>query len=240
VLEAEVEEVAPSGKLVWSWSTDGHVDLSESTRWLKTILSAPVTIPAPGGGTEQAYDFFHPNAVSLDGRTVLLSLRQTDGVYAIDKTTGDILWKLGGTETAQSLTVVGDEYDAMPLGGQHDVRVQPDGSVSVFDDATFLGRPPRMARYIIDTTARTATLYQQITDPTVTTSVCCGSARSLSNGDWLISWGGDPTVGEYRPDGTLVFRIVFDGLFSYRVAPVAPGRLSIGDLRAAMGALARR
>jgi outer membrane protein assembly factor BamB len=240
VLEAEVEEVSPNGELVWSWSTDGHVDLSESTRWLKTIIGTTVTIPAPGGGTEQAYDFFHPNAVSLDGKTVLLSLRQTDGVYAIDKTTGDILWKLGGTQTPQSLSVVGDEYGAMPLGGQHDVRVQPDGTVSVFDDATFLDRPPRMARYIIDGNARTATLYQQILDPTVTTSLCCGSARSLANGDWVISWGGDPVVGEYRPDGTLVFRITFDGVFSYRVAPVAPGRLSIGDLRAAMDALARR
>ncbi len=240
VLEGEIEEVSPGGKLVWSWSTDGHVDLSESTRWLETILGAPVTIPAPGGGTEQAYDFFHANAVSLDGSTVLLSLRQTDGVYAIDKATGDILWKLGGTPTPESLTVVGDQYDSMPLGGQHDVRVQPDGTVSVFDDGTFLDRPPRLARFAIDTTARTATLVQQIADPTVTTSVCCGSARSLANGDWVISWGGDPVVGEYQPDGTPVFRITFDGLFSYRVAPVAPRRLTIEELRAAMDTLASR
>jgi hypothetical protein len=239
VLEAEIEEVSPGGKLVWSWSSDGHVALSESTRWLKTIMSAPVTIPGPEGVPEQAYDFFHPNAVSLDGNTVLFSLRQTDGVYAIDKKTGAILWKLGGTQTAQSLAVVGDPYASTPLGGQHDVRVQPDGTVSVFDDGTFLNRPPRLARYQIDTTARTATLVQQIADPTITTSVCCGSARSLSNGDWVISWGGDPSFGEYRADGALVFRITFDGLFSYRVAPVAPRRLTIEELRAAMDALAR-
>ncbi|HXH96574.1 MAG TPA: arylsulfotransferase family protein [Gaiellaceae bacterium] len=240
VLEAQIEEVSPGGKLVWSWSSDGHLDLSESARWIKTIIGQPVTIPGPDGAPEQAYDFFHANAVSLDGNTVLLSLRQTDGVYAIDKATGDVLWKLGGTPTPQSLTVLGDPYGSMPLGGQHDVRVQPDGSVSVFDDGTFLDRAPRLARYQIDTTARTATLYQQISDPTIATSLCCGSARSLSNGDWVVSWGGDSSFGEYRADGTLVFRITFDGLFSYRVAPVSPRRLTAGDLRAAMDALANR
>jgi Arylsulfotransferase (ASST) len=240
VLEGEIEEVAPDGKLVWSWSTGGHVDLSESTRWLGTIMNAPVTIPAPGGGTEQAYDFFHANAISLDGNTVLLSLRQTDGVYAIDKTTGAILWKLGGTPTPQSLTVVGDPYGEMPLGGQHDVRIQPDGTVSVFDDGSFLNRAPRVARFRIDAAAHTATLVEQVTDPAVTSSVCCGSARSLANGDWVISWGGDPVFGEYRPDGTPVFKLTFDGLFSYRVVPVAPDRLTIGELRSAMDTRANR
>jgi hypothetical protein len=136
VLEAEIEEVSPAGKLVWSWSTDGHVGLAESARWLSTIIGTPVFIE----GGEETYDFFHANAVSLGKKVVLLSLRQTDGVYAIDRATGRILWKLGGTPTPESLTVVGDPDAAAPLGGQHDARILPDGTVSVFDDGTFLGR----------------------------------------------------------------------------------------------------
>lgn len=238
VLESEIEEVSPQGKLLWSWSTDGKVDLSESQRWLAgTIIPSPVPIP---GGT--GYDFFHANAVSLAGNgVVLLSLRQTDGVYAIDKASGKILWKLGGAQTPESLTVEGDPYGQTPLGGQHDVRVQPDGTISVFDDGSFLNRPPRMARFRIDLAARTATLVQQISDPDVTTSVCCGSARSLANGDWVVSWGGDPVFGEYRPDGTPVFEITFgDSLFSYRVDTVAAGDLTIAELRAGMDALAKK
>jgi Arylsulfotransferase (ASST) len=239
VLEAEIEEVSPAGELLWSWSTDGHVDLSESTRWLPTILGQPVYIPGLDNQPEASYDFFHANAVSVGKDVVLLSLRQTDGVYAIDRTTGQILWKLGGTPTPESLTVLGDPDAADPLGGQHDVRLLPDGTVTVFDDGTFL-RPPRAVRYAIDPVAHTATLLEQITDPAVTTSFCCGSARRLVDGDWVISWGGEPVVGEYRPDGTPVWKITFDGLFSYRVVPVAAGRLGIAELRAGMDAMAAR
>jgi hypothetical protein len=171
---------------------------------------------------------------------VLVSLRQTDAVYAIDRATGQIHWKLGGTPTPDSLTVVGDPDAAAPLGGQHDVRLLADGTITVFDDGTFLGRPPRAVRYRIDTAAHTATLLDQITDPTVATSLCCGSARLLASGNWLISWGGDPVFGEYQPDGAPVFKISFDGLFSYRVVPIAPEQLRIAQLRAGMNALSRR
>jgi Arylsulfotransferase (ASST) len=235
VLEGRIEEISPDGRLVWSWSTDGHVDLSESTRWLHTIMSAPVPIDG-----QPTYDFFHANAVSFDKDTVLLSLRQTDGIYAIDKATGEILWKLGGTTTPQSLTVVGDPYGDVPLGGQHDVRLQPDGTITVFDDGSFLGRPPRAVHFAIDPVARTATFLGEVTDPDVTNSVCCGSARHLVDGDWLISWGGDPIVGEYGADGTPVFRLDFGALFSYRAVAVRGSELSIGALRAGMDAMASR
>jgi outer membrane protein assembly factor BamB len=235
VLEGKIEEISPTGKLVWSWSTDGHVDLSESTRWLPTIIGTPVILT----DGETTYDFFHANAVSLDQGTVLLSLRQTDGVYAIDKATGQILWKLGGTPTPESLTVVGDPDGDVPFGGQHDVRVLPDGTITVFDDGTFLGRPPRAVHYRIDTTAHTATWLGQITDPAIGTSLCCGSARMLANGDWEVSWGGDDVVGEYGPDGTPLFRMTFAGLFSYRAVPVSDSLLSGAQLRAGMDAMAR-
>jgi len=236
VLEGKIEEVTPKGKLVWSWSTDGHVDLSESTRWLPTIIGTPVVLT----DGESTYDFFHANAVSLDKGVVLLSLRQTDGIYAIDKATGQILWKLGGTPTPESLTVVGDPDGADPLGGQHDVRVLPDGTITVFDDGTFLGRPPRAVRYRIDTSTHTATMLQQITDPAVGTSLCCGSARMLANGDWEVSWGGDDVVGQYGADGTPLFQMTFDGLFSYRAVPVAESLLSAAELRAGMDAMAAK
>lgn len=237
VLEAEIEEVSPTGQLVWSWSTDGQVDLSESARWLRTIIGTPVVIEGP----ETTYDFFHANAVSIQNGVVLLSLRHTDGIYAIDRSTGNILWKLGGTPTSQSLTVVHDPDGAQPLGGQHDVRFQPDGTVTVFDNGTFLGRAPRAARYRIDPAAHTATLLEQVSDPTVPTSLCCGSARRLVTGDWVVAWGGDPVVGEYRPDGTAVYRLRFDdSLFSYRAVPVSVAHLSAATLRAAMDARAAR
>lgn len=241
VLEAAIEELTPDGKVAWSWTTDGRVDLGATgDRWIPGLIKTPVVIPGPDNQPEPTYDFYHPNAVALDGGTVLFSVRHTDSIYAIDKASGNILWQLGGKPSPQSLTVVDDPYGQVPLGGQHDVRIERDGTVTAFDDGTFLNRPPRAVRYKIDPVAHTATLVQSISDPTVPTSICCGSARVLHNGDWVISWGGDPVFGEYKPDGTPVFRITFDGLFSYRVVPVAYSKLGAPKLRAAMDALARR
>jgi hypothetical protein len=241
VLEPRIEEVSPDGKLVWSWSDDGRIGVSATgNRWLQGLIDKPVTIPGPDGQPVAAYDLFHPNAVSLDGNVVLLSVRHTDAVYAIDKATGAILWQLGGAPSPQRLTVVGDPYGQVPFGGQHDVRIQPDGTVSVFDDGSFLNRPPRVVRYAIDTTAHTATLVESVSDPAVTESICCGSARRMFDGDWLVSWGGDPVVGEYRPDGTPVFKLDFGALFSYRAVPITHRRLTIAELRSAMDAIAKK
>ena len=56
------------------------------------------------------------------------------------------------------------------FGGQHDARVLSDGSVTIFDNGfhsdPVLRHPPRAVRYAIDRGAGTATLLEQINDPT--------------------------------------------------------------------------
>ena len=122
---------------------------------------------------------------------ILISLRHTDAVYKIDKATGDVIWKLGGTWTPKSLTVTDDPQGAYPLGGQHDVRLQPDGTITIHDNDTNLPSPPqRVVRYEIDEATHTAKLVEQKTDPEAPGSFyCCGSARRSADGSWLISWG---------------------------------------------------
>ena len=46
-------------------------------------------------------------------------MRHTDGIYGIERSTGDILWKLGGTKTEDSLRVMGDPHgdDLFENGG---------------------------------------------------------------------------------------------------------------------------
>ncbi|HEX5448566.1 MAG TPA: arylsulfotransferase family protein [Gaiellaceae bacterium] len=232
--EGVIEERSPDGKLVWSWSTDGHVALDELAAWTGTIVGAPVTTAAG-----PVYDIVHANSISIRGNVVLLSLRYANAIYAIDRTTGAILWKLGGVPTPQSLTVVGDPLGANPLVGQHDARQLADGTVTVFDDGSFV-RAPRAVQYRIDAGAHTATFVTSVSDPTVTASACCGSARLMDDGDWLISWGGDSVVGEYAADGTPLLTLGFDGLFSYRAIPVERPYLTRSGLRTGMDAMAKR
>jgi hypothetical protein len=46
--------------------------------------------------------------VEPDSDGLILSLRHTDAIYRISRSDGNVVWKLGGTTTAESLTVSGD------------------------------------------------------------------------------------------------------------------------------------
>jgi hypothetical protein len=122
------------------------------------------------------------------------------------------------------------------LGGPHDARVLADGSVTVHDNGTGLNRSPVARRFAIDAGARTATLVETVSDPAVVSSFCCGSARKLPGGDWLVNWGSRPLVTQLAATGTRVFELQLAGPFSYRAVPVAPGALARSALRAGMDA----
>jgi hypothetical protein len=206
VLDGVVQEITPDGALVREWSTEDHVDIAETGRWCSEMTAEP-------------YDIVHINAVEpLPGGDFMISLRHTDAVYGVNGATGDIVWKLGGTPTPDSLAVTGDEYPT-PLGGQHDPRWLGNGEISVYDNETDTGRAPRAVRFRLD--GSTATLVHSQRDPAAPSSFCCGSARYSENGSLLVSWGGRNQVREYSVSGGLTFALdLAPGEFSYRAVAV--------------------
>jgi hypothetical protein len=227
VVGFQIQEVTPGGKLVWKWNSLAHIGLDQTpTRWWDMITQRP-----------QPYDIEHWNSAELDGKNMLLSFRHLDAVYEINRKTGGIVWKLGGTPTSKSLDVLNDPESAYPLGAQHDARRDPDGTITIHDNFSYLGKPPRVVRYRVDPQAGTARLVQSISDPEATSSICCGSARRLPSGDWLVGWGGIPFVGAYNAAGQRIFKLDLVSGFSYRSFPVPPHALTAGDLRSAMNAM---
>jgi hypothetical protein len=93
-------------------------------------------------------------------------------------------------------------------------------------------------RYRIDPAAGTATLLDQVTDPQVPSSSCCGSARSLPNGHVLVSWGQQPRIAEYDAGGDPVLVIGLGDDSSYRAVPVTGDTPTLAALRAGMDAMA--
>jgi PKD repeat protein len=226
VIDGEAEEITPSGQVVWVWNSSQHTSLSDTPQaW----YDRQATFGAP-------YDIFHLNAVAPRINTIMISARHNDAVYGIDKPTGNILWKLGGTTRPESLTVVGDPQGSYPFGGQHDSRWQPDGSITVHDNNFGqAGQQPRVVHFSINPTNHTATYLDSFRDPSVTSALCCGSARRFSNGDTLVSWGYNPLVAMYDLSGHQLFGLHFPSSFSYRAIPVPP-QVSITQLRSGMDA----
>jgi Arylsulfotransferase (ASST) len=224
VYDGEVQELDANGRRVWSWNSKDHIDIGENVLW--TFARGPLP-----DGTE-AYDYFHLNSVEPDGDGLVISARHVNAVYRVDRSTGDVVWKLGGTHRPESLDVVGDGYPE-PFIGQHDARLLPDGTLTVFDNHSFRERP-RGVRFRIDAAAGTATVLDQATDPKVPLSPAEGSARRLPGGDWVVSWGSTPVLSEISPSGGVVWRLSLWEAQNYRVQPIGFGRLEPSRLRRAM------
>jgi hypothetical protein len=221
------QELDPAtGLPVWTWDTSLHIPVTETTaNWQAEQTSR----------TRDAYDPWHYNSVEDTGDGFIISFRHLDAVYKIDKTTGAIVWKLGGTARPESLQIVNDPLNG--TAGQHDARLLDNGNVTIYDNGTLgLGphRQPRAVRYALDLQAKTATLTQQIQDPDVTLSGCCGSARRLPDANWVTGWGGTSHITEHTPAGSRVFRIA--GTFVYRGLPLLPGEFTTDEFRAGMDA----
>jgi hypothetical protein len=223
----EIQELTPAGQLVRKWDSLKHIGLAETPqRWWDQITQSG----------QPSLDNQHYNAIEADGKYMILSFRHLDAIYKVNRFTGRIVWKLGGIKTPKSLKVLGDS-EAYPLAAQHDPRVLSDGTISVFDNRTGVGDPPRVVRYRINEKDKTARLVEEFEDPTATASPCCGSARKLPTGGWLVSWGGLKFAGAYNANNKAVFRLQFPGAFSYRVFPVPPRALNAQQLRSAMNAM---
>jgi Arylsulfotransferase (ASST) len=216
VADAEVQELSPGGRVLWRWNSRGHIRLAETGRWWHhSVAYNPHIVDG-----RKTYDPVHINSIAPHGRTIVISSRNTDAVYAISRRTGQILWKLGGTQTPRSLRVTGDPNSPELFGGQHDARLYPNGLLSVYDDATHRARPPRAAFYRIDPKDGTAAFVGQLTDPLVKRSHCCGSVRPFEGG-WLVDWGDNPLVTGFDRHGQIAFRIHL-AVSSYRAVPVPP------------------
>jgi hypothetical protein len=232
VIDAEILELDKDSKVVWSWKTRDHIDLSETG--------------GAGWFPDVGADIIHMNALQPDGADGLFfSARHLNAIYRITKSTGAIDWKLGGTQRPESLTVLGDTRPTAQgvtlFSGQHDVRKWADGTVSVHDNGSGY-RSPAILRFRIDTTNRTAEVLELVQDARVTASACCGSARRLDGGHWLVQWGASPFATELDSSGNPVLTIQYNlgAVFSYRAIPIQAGILPVSRLRNGMDTLSRK
>lgn len=201
VLNSYCEEVdIASGQVLHRWSALDHVPLTDS------YLPAPTT-------ADQPYDFFHINSISITPDDhLLISSRHTCALYKIDRTTGQVVWRLGGKSS--SFAVAPDAVFAF----QHHASYETPDTIRLFDDGSdgpSTWHPSRVAWIRVDTGTMTATLADSMSIPGNAQSVAMGSAQRLPNGNVFVSWGANPRLSEFSPSGDLLFDATLAGP-SYR------------------------
>ncbi len=225
--DCEIQEIAPSGDLVWSWLASDHID---------PVLESAAPQTSTVNGTS-VVDVFHLNSIDVDATgNLLVSARHTNALFYVDRPTGQVLWKIGGTsyskDGADWIQVVGDPETAFYL--QHDARFLPNGDISLFDDHGVASGVARAVEYTVDFDAETATVAFEFLG--TAQSKYEGSFRRYADGESVIGWGYIPTdarvMTEINAAGQDVLDISLGGQASYRAVKVPISELDIGLLRA--------
>jgi hypothetical protein len=199
VLDCVIREIdLSSGRLMWTWHSVGHIDLDES-------------YATPPTSAQQVFDYAHLNSIEVESDgDLLVSARNTSTIYKIDRTTGAVVWRLGGKRSDFTIG------DGASFSWQHDARRQPDGTLTLYDDSAAPGRS-RALVLELDETARTARRVRDFVHPAGLLSTSQGNAQALPNGDMFVGWGSQPFFSEFGPDGALRFDATFPaGVQSYR------------------------
>jgi hypothetical protein len=178
-----------TGLVRFEWHSLAHVSVSLGTFPYRSGLP---------------YDPFHVNSVSVEGDgSLILSARNTNALFRIDRRAGRIIWRLGGKRSDFTLG------PGTGLIGQHQAVRQPDGTITVFDNGgstRFPNLPDRPSRGVtlnVDEGARTVSLaheYHHV--PQELFSRSQGSMQRLPSTDVFLGWGGgNPYMTEFAPGG---------------------------------------
>jgi len=190
ILEGGVQEVdIRTGRVLFQWNSLDHVRLVESYYRLPRDSS-------------KIYDYFHINSVDVDhDGNLLISARNTHAVYKLHRRTGKVLWRLGGKRSDFAL---GKD---MRFGWQHDARRQPDGTLTIFDNAAApkLRKQSRGIVLRLDMRQMRATLVRSYVHRPPIVAVDQANMQRLPNGNVFIGWGHQPQFTEFGPRGAIVF-----------------------------------
>jgi len=172
--------------------------------------------------TADRIDYVHSNALVLDNDgNWLVSHRHLSEITKINRTTGDIVWRLGGKNN--QFRFVNDINDSTGFHYQHDIRAMENGNYLLYDNGNFHSPPfSRAVEYQLDASGKTATVAWQYRNTPDIYGWFMGSAQRLPGGNTFISWGGtyentDPTITEVHPDGSKAFELTIeDSTLTYR------------------------
>jgi hypothetical protein len=174
----------PSGRVLFEWRSLDHVGLDETHAEFNYSL-----------------DYFHINSVGMtaDGN-LLVSARNTWGIYKVDRGSGKVIWRLGGKKS---------DFQMGPgtqFAWQHDAR-EHGNLISLFNNGARPKVLPQSAGLVLalDTKRMRATVHRRYMHSPAALAFALGSTQLLPNGNVLVGWGTEPYVTEFSAGGRVLF-----------------------------------
>jgi hypothetical protein len=195
-----IQEFNQDKELIFQWSSFDHFELDDL---LHRTLNAPQV------------DYVHANSIEVDhDGNFILSSRHLCEITKINRSSGEIIWRLGGKNNQFSFIeqFYNNHATPTPFCSQHDVRVLGNGNITFFDNGNDkFPKYSRAVEYEIDEINKTAELVWEYRD-TVNYSAFLGNVQKLNNGNIMSVWNSqDPniatTIKEIKPDCTIAMHI---------------------------------
>lgn len=196
VWDSIVQEIdIKTGLVLFEWHSLAHVSVKLGTFPVREGSGFP-------------YDPFHVNSVSEDGDgNLLLSARNTNALFLVNRHNGNVLSRIGGKKSDFEMG------EGTAMIGQHQSVLQPDGTITVFDNGgstQFPTTPDKESRGIsirLNGDEDSVELVREYKHPgEALFSRSQGSMQILRNGNVFVSWGGgNEYMTEFTPGGELVF-----------------------------------
>lgn len=187
VFAGHVQEIdLNTGRMLFDWNSLDHVGINESLQ------------PAPR--SDQGYDYFHLNSVGeFEDGNLLVCARNTCALYKVDRSTGKILWRMGGKHSDFSVS------SAARFWWQHDARAHGSSVITVFDNAgPDKEKQSRGLVLSVDTATRRVELTKALLHPAGFIAGTLGNVQLLSDGGAFVGWGSQPYFSQYAPDGSMI------------------------------------
>jgi Arylsulfotransferase (ASST) len=209
IMDCHVQEVdVRTGAVLLDFRASDHIDLADTYAF--------VTNNADGTGKSASnpFDPFHFNSIDYadDGGTLYVSARHMHTVYAIDRKTGEVKWRMGGKKNEFAIASNAE------FAWQHHVRKRSDGVFTLFNNHSRTAGDPTTSHALIlnvDETAKTVTLQKSYSHGLLGPAE--GSVQPQKNGNVLVGWGDNPVVTEFDGDGNLAYEMTHVGTATYRV-----------------------
>lgn len=191
-------ETDRTGKIYWKWKPIEHYNITDVTDAIDL--------------TQSVIDLTHINSFveDTDGNFII-SVRNYDEISKIDKSTGNFIWRFGGSKCKNNqFTFINDDQNGfIGFSHQHSITLSGNNKILMYDNGTLKNQSySRAVEYKMDIINKTANkIWEYRAVPDIYQQVM-GSVQRLPNGNTLINWG-KLYITEVRPDNTIAFNLMY-------------------------------